>query len=263
MNDTNGKDTYSAAILIIGNEILSGRTQDSNTSWIAEKLVSRGTRILEVRIIPDDRAAVIAAVNELREKVDYLFTTGGIGPTHDDITASCVAEAFDLELERNEDAYAMLVDYYGEENVTDARLKMAMAPKGARLIPNPVSGAPGFAIDNVFVMAGVPRIMQSMFEHVMGWIKIGKPLISNTIACNLQESVIAGSLTELQEKYPPVEIGSYPHYRGGILGLSVVLRSIDNDVLNAATRDLIKLVREYDAEPQAISIRSKGEDLGV
>ncbi|NCC22642.1 MAG: competence/damage-inducible protein A [Alphaproteobacteria bacterium] len=254
--------TYTAAILIIGNEILSGRTTDTNTSWIAEKLVERGTILREVRVIPDEEDAVVAAINELRARVDYLFTTGGIGPTHDDITAACVGRAFDVELVPNEEAYQMLADYYGPENVNEARMKMAMIPKGAKLIPNPISGAPGFAIENVFVMAGVPRIMQVMFVNVLSMLKMGAPVLSNTVACSLQESVVAAQLGALQDSWPDIEIGSYPHYRGGVLGLSIVLRSIHNDRLNAATRELLKIIREQGGEPRAVSIRSTGEELG-
>ncbi len=255
-------EIFTAAIIIIGNEILSGRTQDTNTAWIAEKLVERGTAIREVRIIPDTSEAIIEAVNGLRDKVDYVFTTGGIGPTHDDITAACIAKAFGLELEVNNAALAMLEDYYGKENVDEARLKMARLPKGAALIANPISGAPGFAIENVFVMAGVPRIMQAMFANVIDMIRIGKPLLSNTVSCNLQESRIALELERLQASFPEIEIGSYPHYRGGTLGLSLVLRSTENDLLNAATKMLLKIIRAQGAEPMAISIRSAGEDLG-
>ncbi len=262
MPEKTNPDLYTSAIIIIGNEILSGRTQDANTSWIAERLVERGTIIREVRIIPDDRDAIIDAINDLRSKVDYLFTTGGIGPTHDDITATCVAEAFDLELDLHPEACALLEDYYGPGNVSDARMKMARLPKGAKLIPNPISGAPGFNVENVFVLAGVPRIMQTMFDEVIEMLKIGKPLLSNTVACALQESLIALELGQLQNSFPDIEIGSYPHYRGGVPGLSIVLRSTDNGMLNAATRGLIKIIRDHDAEPRALSIRSSGEELG-
>jgi molybdenum cofactor synthesis domain-containing protein len=258
-----GPKIYTAAIIIIGNEILSGRTADSNTAWIADKLAGRGTVLREVRIIPDEEDVIIETVNALRRRVDYLFTTGGIGPTHDDITAACVAGAFDVDLELNPQARQMLEEYYGNENVSDARLKMAMIPKNAKLIENPVSGAPGFALENVYVMAGVPKIMQAMFVNILSMLKIGTPLLSNTLSCALQESVIAPELGTLQDRFPDIEIGSYPHYREGVLGLSLVMRTTDNDKLNAATTELIKLIRAKGAEPKAISISSTGTDFGL
>lgn len=251
-------DTFTAALIVIGNEILSGRTQDSNTPWIAEKLIDHGVLIKEVRIIPDDRDAIIRTVRELKDRVDYLFTTGGIGPTHDDITAECVGEAFGLEMEQNDQAFRMLEEYYGLENLTPPRAKMAMVPRGALLIPNPVSAAPGFIVENVHVMAGVPRIMQAMFMHVLEVLKPGKPMLSNTVSCSMPESQLAEDMTRLQKKYPEIEIGSYPHYRGGILGLSIVLRSTDNDRLDEATMEVLSLIRQFGEEPRAISVRSTG-----
>lgn len=252
-------DTFKAALIVIGNEILSGRTQDSNTPWIAEKLIDHGVLIKEVRIIPDEREAIIQTVRDLKDKVDYLFTTGGIGPTHDDITAECIAEAFGLEMEQNEQAFRMLEEYYGLENLTPPRAKMAMVPRGAKLIPNPVSAAPGFIVGNVHVMAGVPRIMQGMFMHVLDVLKPGKPMLSNTVSCSMPESQLAEDMTRLQAKYPEIEIGSYPHYRGGMLGLSIVLRSTDNDKLDEATQEVLALIRRFGEEPRAISLRSSGK----
>ncbi len=253
--DTPKKETFTAALIIIGNEILSGRTQDTNTPWIAERLTGRGIILTEVRVITDVEAEIVHAVNELRAKFDYIFTTGGIGPTHDDITAASVAKAFGLELERNEEAFRMLEDHYGLPDLTPPRAKMALIPKGASLIPNPVTAAPGFIIGNVHVMAGVPRIMQAMLDHVLGEIDAGNPILSNTVACNLTESAIAEDLTRLQEKYPKIQMGSYPHYRGGALGLSLVLRAIDPDMLETATKELIEIVRSHGEEPRALSLK--------
>jgi molybdenum cofactor synthesis domain-containing protein len=254
------KDTYTVALIIIGNEILSGRTQDANTAWIAEQLNAMGVVLHQVRVVPDTEGEIIAAIHELKTKVDYVFTTGGIGPTHDDITAESVAAAFGTELELNDEAYQILVRHYGgAEHVTPPRKKMAMIPKGATLINNPVSGAPGFKIENVFVMAGVPRIMQAMFDDVKTQIKRGKPVLSNTIACSLAESAVAEKLEKIQDRYPSVNIGSYPHFRGGILGLSLVLRSTDDPVLDAATREVIDLIAELGGEPNALSIQSTGK----
>lgn len=256
---TTEKDIYKAALVVIGNEILSGRTQDTNTSWIASNLVGLGVMLQEVRVVPDIEGEIIFALNELRNKVDYVFTTGGIGPTHDDITAEAVAKAFGTSLELNKTAYDILVRHYGsEDQVTAPRKKMAMIPVGAELINNPVSAAPGFKIGNVYVMAGVPKIMQGMFDDVKNKISRGKPMMSNTISCSLPESAIAEPLEKIQSKFPSVSIGSYPHFRGGILGLSLVLRSIDDDCLDIATRETITMIADLGGEPNALSIQSSG-----
>lgn len=261
MKDIEDKDTYKAALIIIGNEILSGRTQDKNTPWIAEHILAMGIVLHQVRIVPDDEGEIIAAVNELRPLVDYVFTTGGIGPTHDDITAQAIANAFGVKLELNPVAYDILVQHYGSEaDVTAPRRKMAMIPAGASLINNPVSGAPGFQVENVFVMAGVPRIMQSMLDDVMSTrLKRGKPFLSNTIACSLPESVVAERLSVLQEKFPDVSIGSYPHFRAGVLGLSLVLRSIYAERLDNATRELVDMITMLGGEPSAVSLHIAGK----
>ena len=260
MTSASNKDLYTVAFVIIGNEILSGRTQDANTPWLAENLVSMGVVLHQVRIVPDIEVEIIAAVNELRGKVDYVFTTGGIGPTHDDITAEAIAKAFGVTLELNKGAYDILARHYGgEQHVTAPRRKMAMIPAGASLINNPVSGAPGFQIGNVFVLAGVPRIMQAMYDDVKTRLKRGKPVLSNTIACSLAESAIAEPLEKIQKNYPAVSIGSYPHFRGGILGLSLVLRSTDDEKLGSATRDVIALIAAQGGEPNALSIQSSGK----
>lgn len=247
--------TFTAALIIIGDEILSGRTQDANTPWIAEKLIGMGIALNEVRVIRDKEAAIIEAVHALKGQVDYLFTTGGIGPTHDDITAASMAKAFNMELEVNPEALDMMIAHYGRaEDITPARKKMAMIPKGAALIDNPVSGPPGFIIENVYVMAGVPRIMQAMFDNVMLLLTPGKPVLSNTIACSLQESVVAEKLSDIQDRFPEVSIGSYPHYRGGLLGLSIVLRSTESGLLKSASQEVIDLIRNLGGHPQAISV---------
>lgn len=259
MSPSDSKDHHTAALIIIGNEILSGRTQDANTSWIAEQLNRLGIVLMQVRVVPDIETEIIMAVHKLKVRADYVFTTGGIGPTHDDITAEAMAKAFDRKLELNDEAYQILVRHYGDEKeVTAPRKKMAMIPNGAKLINNPVSGAPGFILENVFVMAGVPRIMQAMFDDVKNYLKHGKPVLSNTIACSLAESAIAEPLGRVQNKYPTVGIGSYPHFRGGILGLSLVLRSSDDPALDIATREVIDLITQLGGEPNALSIQSSG-----
>lgn len=251
------QDTYTAALIIIGNEILSGRTQDTNTPWIAERLTDRGILLSEVRIIPDQSQVIMNTVRQVSKEYDYVFTTGGIGPTHDDITAESVAAAFGVELVRNQEAFDMLEEHYGVEELTPPRAKMSMIPEGSALIPNPVTAAPGFIIENVHVMAGVPRIMHAMLDHVLGTIQAGKAILSNTVACTLPESIVAEDLQRLQERYANVQIGSYPHYRGGVLGLSLVLRSTDADSLDSATNDLIEIIRSHGDEPRALSLNTK------
>ncbi len=249
------RDTYTAALIIIGNEILSGRTHDANTPWIAENLAGKGIILAEVRVVQDIEASIIGAVHDLKGRFDYVFATGGIGPTHDDITAAAMARAFNTELELNAEALDMMIAHYGRpEDITPARQKMAMIPKGAKLIDNPVSGPPGFILENVYVMAGVPRIMQAMFDNIMTMLTHGKPVLSNTIACSLQESVVAEKLEEIQLRYPEVNIGSYPHYRGGLLGLSLVLRATDVVLLRRASDEVIDLIRNLGGHPQAITV---------
>lgn len=245
---------YTAALVIIGNEILSGRTPDANLAWLSEQLNRRGIRLTEARIIPDIESVIVSSVRELKDKADYLFTTGGIGPTHDDITTAAVAQALDLPLVRNEEAVRILQDYY-RNDLNEARLKMAMLPKGVRLIENAISAAPGFYFENVYVLAGVPRIMQAMFDSIAGTFRGGAPILSNTITCRLGESVLARDLSELQGKFPDIDIGSYPHFRGGLLGLSLVLRGISDARLREATDQAIEIIRKLGDEPRAVSVR--------
>ncbi len=241
----NKQEMKTAALLIIGDEILSGRTKDKNAGWLAEELTAFGVQMIEVRVVPDIEDEIIGAVHALREKADYLMTTGGIGPTHDDITAESIAKAFETELELNKDAYEILIDHYGDEKlVTEPRKKMAMIPKGADLILNPVSGAPGFHIENVFVMAGVPKIMQGMFDYVKDMMTPGAVILSRSVACNLQESQIAERLGELQKNHPDISIGSYPHFHDGKTGISIVLRSMDEGMLNTCEAELKDIILE-------------------
>lgn len=232
-----------AALIIIGNEILSGRTQDANTSWIAKKLTDRGIILSEVRVVPDVESRIVEAVNALRPVYTYVFTTGGIGPTHDDITASSVAKAFDVVLEENKEASSILEAHYGAESLTPARKTMALIPVGASLIPNPVSAAPGFVLENVHVMAGIPKIMQAMMDHVIGTLGQGPAILSNTVSCNLPESVLAQGLADVQEAYPSVDIGSYPQFKDGVFGVSLVMRGIDKQPIRDATEAVIALIR--------------------
>lgn len=233
-----------AALLIIGNEILSGRTQDTNLNYIAKGLGSIGVRFMETRVVPDVESVIIAAVNELRKKYDYLFTTGGIGPTHDDITAEAIAKAFNVPLIEHEDAAKLLHNYY-KENITEARLRMARTPQGAKLIDNPVSIAPGFIVGNVYVMAGVPKIMQSMFDAVKLSLRHGDIVYSEEISADIPESKIATDLGEIQLQFPQTDIGSYPHMREGKYAVSVVVRAIDKQELNKAVTAVKAMFKLY------------------
>ncbi len=244
--------TVTAALLIVGNEILSGRTKDANLPFIAEKLGAMGIRLAEARVVPDVPEEIIDAVNALRGKYTYVFTTGGIGPTHDDITAECVARAFGVALIQNPEARRCLEERWAKTGTepNEARLRMANTPEGAVLIDNPVSAAPGFQIGNVFVMAGVPKIMQAMFVGLRDRLVGGDPLLSRTIACDLAEGVLAAGLGELQARHAEVDIGSYPSYAGTGFRVALVLRHTDEAVLAAAVEDVYELIRSLGAEPE-------------
>lgn len=229
-----------AGLVIIGDEILSGRTQDTNTATIATFLGDRGIQLREVRVVPDIQAEIVAAVNALRTRYTYLFTTGGIGPTHDDITAEAVAVAFGLPFGRHPGAQARLLAHYGDETLlTPARLSMADMPQGAALIENPVSGAPGFQVENVFVMAGVPKIMAAMLDSLEPQLQGGTKQQSRTVSCvGKGEGDIAETLTSVLADHPTVTIGSYPYFRTGGSGVSLVLRGADARALDTAAEDL-------------------------
>ena len=231
-------DQKTACLIIIGNEILSGRTQDANLAIVGKKCDALGIRLTEARVIADVEADIVETVNACRRLFTYVFTTGGIGPTHDDITAAALARAFEVELLRNEEAVNALDRYYEPGRLTDARLKMADIPAGARLIDNPVSGAPGFQLENVFVLPGVPAIMEAMFDGLADRLVGGDPILTDNVTTNLVESEVAADLEELQEKYPDVGMGSYPYFRKGKLGLNLVLRSTDAARMNAAAQEL-------------------------
>ncbi len=249
-----------AAILIIGNEILSGRTQDRNIQYIAERMTQIGIVMSEVRVVPDIPTRISTAVRDLSDAYDYVFTTGGIGPTHDDITADNVAEAFGVALEENKDAVAMLKAYYGAEGLTKSRLRMARIPVGAQLIPNQVTSAPGFIIKNVHVMAGVPRIMQDMLTHILPSLHGGAPILSSTVTCELTESILAEDLTALQAENPDVEIGSYPYYAQGNLGVSLVARTTDAERLENVAQALEALVEKLGGAPRRLDMVSNTAD---
>ena len=217
-----------ASLIIIGNEILSGRTHDKNLPYLASWLNEIGIQLTEVRVIRDEEEEIIATVNLLRQKYNYVFTTGGIGPTHDDITSESIAKAFNVELEINPQALAILKEYYKDSELTEARMKMTKIPKGAELVENPVSKAPGFKMENVFVMAGIPKIMQGMLEGAKMHLSGGEPIRSESVDVFLPESSIAEKLSNLQNEFKDVEIGSYPFVKDGKYGTSLVMRSSDN-----------------------------------
>jgi molybdenum cofactor synthesis domain-containing protein len=239
-----------ACVLIIGNEILSGRTQDSNLQYIGDRLNDLGVRLREARVIPDVPEVIVATVNECRARYDYVFTTGGIGPTHDDITSECIAAAFGVPLHKHPAAMALLAPYYEEGEFTEARQRMATVPEGAELIHNPVSAAPGFSMENVFVLAGIPSIMQAMFENLTHLLIGGAPMLSRSVRIIIGESVIAEQLGELQRRYPDVDIGSYPAVRRRQFGVSIVMRGTDGAMLDTAMAELKEIVRGLGIEPE-------------
>ncbi|MFK8082096.1 MAG: competence/damage-inducible protein A [Granulosicoccus sp.] len=242
MNQTDKGPT--AAVLLIGNELLSGRTQDINLAHIARRMQEKGIRVLQARVIPDISDTIVESINELRKECDYVFTTGGIGPTHDDITADCVAQAFGVELPLNDEAEKILRAYFLERDIeaNAERLRMARIPVGASLIDNPISAAPGFRMENVFVFAGVPRIMQAMLDNVMPLLSEGPILRTKTVVCNLGEGSVAAGLRVLQENYPDVEIGSYPGKLHDQFRLSLVATSTSIERLQQACTHIEKLI---------------------
>ena len=235
------KEKYSAAILVIGDEILSGRTQDTNSNYIAKEMEMIGINTTQIRVIPDEKNKIIDSVNELRAKNDYLFTTGGIGPTHDDITADSIAEALKVDLEINIEAYDVLEKYYKKigSEFNDVRQRMARIPKGATLIENSISAAPGFKIENVFVFAGIPKIMKLMLEDSIKHLNKGKLTHTISIKVDAVEGDIATVLKSLNDENENIKIGSYPFFNSNNdFGVSVVIRSIDKDFLILAEEKL-------------------------
>ena len=237
-----------AAILIIGNEILSGRTQDTNTSTLATWLNSIGVKVQEVRVIPDIEKTIVDTLNVLRKENDYVFTTGGIGPTHDDITAESVSKAFGLKYEIHKEGYKILEAYYKPNEFNEGRQKMIWMPENAQLILNPTSGAPGFSVENVFCLPGVPSIMKSMLGGLKNKIVGGKPILSHTISLKTLESDIANSLTEVQDNNKDVEIGSYPFFHAGKLGVSIVLRSENQSRIDECNSQILNFVNKKKIE---------------
>jgi molybdenum cofactor synthesis domain-containing protein len=241
---------WTAALCVIGDEILSGRTQDRNIMQVALWLNQQGIRLAEVRVVADDMEAIGAAILALKDRYDYLFTTGGIGPTHDDITVDAIAAALGLGVSVHPQARAILEDYYADRGgVTEARLRMARTPEGASLIVNERSGAPGIRIGNIFILAGVPHIAAAMLDRLTGKLEGGRPLVSATIGCWVQESEVAGLLLETERAHEGCQIGSYPFFRDGRTGANFVIRSTDPDKLKSCAEDLTAALRAKGYDP--------------
>jgi molybdenum cofactor synthesis domain-containing protein len=245
------KRQWTAALVVIGDEILSGRTQDQNVGQLATWLNEQGIRLAEVRVVPDSIDRIVDAVNALRANHDYLFTTGGIGPTHDDITVDAIAAAFGVPVVIHPAARKILENYYRDRagGLTEARLRMARTPEGAELIENPYSGAPGVRIGNVFILAGVPAIAASMLEGLSGKLEGGRPVVSVTVGARAAESEVADLLRETEAAHPGVAIGSYPFFRDGRHGANFVIRSEDEGLARRTGEELSKRLREAGYEP--------------
>lgn len=241
---------WTAALVIIGDEILSGRTQDKNVGQIALWLNLQGIRLREVRVVPDVEEAIVEAVNILRARNDYLFTTGGIGPTHDDITVDAIATALGVGVVIHPEASAALRAYYETRGgLTEARLRMARVPDGATLIPNRMSGAPGIRVGNIFIMAGVPHITAGMLDALTGTLEGGAQLLSHSVGCWVAESEIADMLAAIEKTNPGCQIGSYPFFREGRVGSNFVVRSTAAELLSACVASLMKELRAFGREP--------------
>jgi molybdenum cofactor synthesis domain-containing protein len=246
-----GERTWTAALVVIGDEILSGRTQDANVAQVAVWLNGQGIRLSEVRMVPDDIARIGEAVNALRANHDYVFTTGGIGPTHDDITVDAIAAAFGVPAIVHPQARAILEDYYRDRpgGLNEARLRMARTPEGAELIENPHSGAPGVKMGSVFILAGVPNIAASMLEALSGKLEGGRPVVSVTVGARAAESDVANLLRETEEAHPGVAIGSYPFFKEGRYGSNFVIRSEDEELARTTSNELAQRLREAGYDP--------------
>lgn len=245
-------DTVTAAMLVIGNEILSGRTKDKNLGFLAEHLTEAGIQLSEVRVVRDEEAQVVDAVQALSKRYDYVFTSGGIGPTHDDITADCIAKAFDKPIGTNDEAYRRLEEHYATSDLpfNEARQRMARTPAGAELIDNPVSTAPGFIVENVYVMAGVPRIFQAMVAFIMPRLAKGRQVFSRAVHCDLGEGTVASGLRDIQNRHDDVDIGSYPGFIKGGHDCVLVVRGTDDEILQHIAAEIFELVVALGGQPE-------------
>jgi molybdenum cofactor synthesis domain-containing protein len=244
--------TVTACVLIIGNEILSGRTQDTNLNHITLTLGAWGIQVREARVIPDVPGVIIDTVNEVRERFDYVFTTGGIGPTHDDITADCIADAFGVKLVVNAEIAERIQRRPAPPDVMAARMRMARIPEGATLIDNLTGGPQGFRMENVFVMAGIPSVMQSMLSSLEGRLEGGAIVRNRAVTAHLGESTIADALRAIQSRYPAVDLGSYPFFRADRYGTTLVMRGTDESDLNRMLAEVCAAITACGAEPEDI-----------
>jgi molybdenum cofactor synthesis domain-containing protein len=254
VSQSGGNEPVTAAVLVIGDEILSGRTQDTNTAYIARFLAALGIDVREVRVVPDAQREIVAALNALRARYTYVFTTGGIGPTHDDITADAVAAAFGVGIDYHPEALEMLAARYKPGEFNEMRKRMARVPDRATLVRNSVSTAPGFQMENVFVMAGVPMIMRAMLEDIAPRLKRGVPVTIATVQARLPEGRIAAGLAQIQAEHASLAIGSYPFYREDGSGVQLVVRGRDADAVEWAARAIEALVRNEGSEPTRIAL---------
>ena len=239
-----------ASVVIIGNEILSGRTQDTNLAHIALQLNEWGVRVREARVVPDVLETVVAAVNEARAAFDYVFTTGGIGPTHDDITVDCIAAAFDVPVVVSEEIAAVIHRRPAPPHVMESRMRMARIPQGASLVPNPTGGPQGFRMDNVFVMAGIPAVMQAMLSTLGDQLEGGSVVRSRSVTAHLGESEIADGLEDIQQRYPHIDLGSYPFYRDNVYGTTLVMRGADETALERVLAEVRGIIEARGAVPR-------------
>lgn len=245
-------ETVTAAMLVIGNEILSGRTKDKNLGFLAEQLTAVGIQLSEVRVVRDVEGQVVDAVRALSQSYDYVFTSGGIGPTHDDITADCIAKAFNKPIGINDEAYRRLEQHYAASDLpfNEARQRMARTPVGADLIDNPVSTAPGFIVENVYVMAGVPRIFQAMVLFVLPRLAKGRQIFSRTVHCDLGEGTVAAGLRDIQDRHGDIDIGSYPGFFEGGHDCVLVVRGTDDVVLQQVATEIFEMVASLGGRPE-------------
>ena len=251
--ETDTNKVVNAAVIIIGNEILSGRTQDTNLNFIALTLGEWGIRVAEARVIADDEQTIVGTVNELRERNDYVFTTGGIGPTHDDITASCIAKAFGVALVEHPEIAKLIRSREAPPDIMRSRLRMALVPQGAGLIANETGGPPGFSIDNVYVMAGIPRVMQAMLPSLKNVLRGGAVMHGRSVSAYLAESEIADGLTAVQDAYADLSLGSYPFMRDGRYGTNLVVRGTNHERIDAALAEVVKAIEAAGGEALEIT----------
>ena len=239
-----------SSIVIIGNEILSGKTLDTNSNYIAKKLRTKGIKCNSIKVIPDEEKVIVKTINDFKKSNDYIFTTGGIGPTHDDITSSSISKALGIPIELNIEAKKRLAKHYSDEEFTKARIKMAYMPKGAKLIDNPVSVAPGFIIQNIFVFPGVPKILEVMIDEFFKKIQSEQAFYKKTISTILSEGIIGSYISEIQKKYKDLEIGSYPYFKKNSFGVSIVFSGDNEKLIDQSSHEVFEYLKVKNGNPQ-------------